>query len=230
MAEYMWPVDEFKHSKIFDFKHKSTSRYSKYSPPHENVAMERIHVPQKIKTIYHTKIIKVPEHHHYFHEKEKIVPEHHHYIHEKEKLVKFDDHQNDGIDYYNNKNDYQNEFQPSEFHPQEYHRKEPDNYEENDYTRQNPKNYQLDYQTKEQNYEQNEYSRHKQRHDPKSSHGYEIEESKSEDDEDPYYPPHPLHRDHSYPSASEPKPKRVAHRKRPPQRNVSKKHYKRKFH
>ncbi|CAG9824813.1 unnamed protein product [Phaedon cochleariae] len=33
----------------------------------------RIHVPQKIKTIYHTKIVKVPEHHHYFHEKEKII-------------------------------------------------------------------------------------------------------------------------------------------------------------
>ncbi|XP_050298331.1 uncharacterized protein LOC126737459 [Anthonomus grandis grandis] len=35
----------------------------------------RIHVPQKIKTIYHTKIIKVPEHHHHFHEKEKIIIE-----------------------------------------------------------------------------------------------------------------------------------------------------------
>ncbi|XP_030762631.1 uncharacterized protein LOC115887353 [Sitophilus oryzae] len=35
----------------------------------------RIHVPQKIKTVYHTKIIKVPEHHHHFHEKEKIVIE-----------------------------------------------------------------------------------------------------------------------------------------------------------
>ncbi|KAK9880886.1 hypothetical protein WA026_013214 [Henosepilachna vigintioctopunctata] len=41
----------------------------------------RIHVPTKIKTIYHTKIIKVPEHHHYIHEKEKIVPveTHHHH-------------------------------------------------------------------------------------------------------------------------------------------------------
>ncbi|XP_074038517.1 uncharacterized protein [Leptinotarsa decemlineata] len=35
----------------------------------------RIHVPHKIKTIYRTKIIKVPEHHHYFHEKEKIYVE-----------------------------------------------------------------------------------------------------------------------------------------------------------
>uniref|UniRef100_A0A6P7GG71 Histidine-rich glycoprotein-like n=1 Tax=Diabrotica virgifera virgifera TaxID=50390 RepID=A0A6P7GG71_DIAVI len=34
----------------------------------------RIHVPHKVKTVYHTKIIKVPEHHHYYHEKEKIVP------------------------------------------------------------------------------------------------------------------------------------------------------------
>ncbi|KAK5640245.1 hypothetical protein RI129_011056 [Pyrocoelia pectoralis] len=32
----------------------------------------RIHVPTKIKTIY--KIIKVPQHHHYFHEKVKEVP------------------------------------------------------------------------------------------------------------------------------------------------------------
>ncbi|KAJ8922424.1 hypothetical protein NQ315_004370, partial [Exocentrus adspersus] len=40
----------------------------------------RIYVPTKIKTIHHTKIIKVPEHHHYFHEKEKIILEapHHH--------------------------------------------------------------------------------------------------------------------------------------------------------
>lgn len=40
----------------------------------------RIHVPQKIKTIYHTKIIKVPEHHHYIHEKTKLIkvePPHH---------------------------------------------------------------------------------------------------------------------------------------------------------
>ncbi|XP_063915365.1 uncharacterized protein LOC135131515 [Zophobas morio] len=49
----------------------------------------RIHIPTKIKTIFHTKIIKIPEHHHYIHEKEKPhlvkVPEHHHYFHEKEK-------------------------------------------------------------------------------------------------------------------------------------------------
>lgn len=56
--------------------------------------MHRIHVPQKIKTIYHTKILKVPVHHHYFHEKEKLVPEHHHYIHEKEKVVKWQPHDN----------------------------------------------------------------------------------------------------------------------------------------
>lgn len=46
----------------------------------------RIHVPTRIKTIYHTKIIKVPEHHHYIHEKEKIVPvvsHHHHSSHHK---------------------------------------------------------------------------------------------------------------------------------------------------
>ena len=30
-------------------------------------------MPQQIKTVYHTKIIKVPEHHHHFHEKEKII-------------------------------------------------------------------------------------------------------------------------------------------------------------
>ncbi|XP_056630782.1 uncharacterized protein LOC130441224 [Diorhabda sublineata] len=34
----------------------------------------RIHVPQKIRTIYRTKIIKVPEHHYHYHEKEKLVP------------------------------------------------------------------------------------------------------------------------------------------------------------
>ncbi|XP_045461793.1 uncharacterized protein LOC123671936 [Harmonia axyridis] len=46
----------------------------------------RIHVPTRIKTIYHTKIVKVPEHHHYIHEKEKIVPvvsHHHHSTHHK---------------------------------------------------------------------------------------------------------------------------------------------------
>ncbi|KAL3275935.1 hypothetical protein HHI36_020669 [Cryptolaemus montrouzieri] len=47
----------------------------------------RIHVPTKIKTIYHTKIVKVPEHHHYIHEKEKYVPLethlHHHQSHHK---------------------------------------------------------------------------------------------------------------------------------------------------
>ncbi|XP_076264194.1 uncharacterized protein LOC143198716 [Rhynchophorus ferrugineus] len=54
---------------------------SKYHHVHH-----RIHVPQKIKTVYHTKIIKVPEHHHHFHEKEKIIiekqepkEEHHHH-------------------------------------------------------------------------------------------------------------------------------------------------------
>ncbi|XP_066147835.1 uncharacterized protein [Euwallacea fornicatus] len=57
----------------------------------------RIHVPQKIKTIYHTKIIKVPEHHHHFHEKEKIIIEkeppkiEHHPIIIKEKLHHHDD-------------------------------------------------------------------------------------------------------------------------------------------
>lgn len=34
----------------------------------------RIHIPQKLKTVYHTKYIKIPEHHHYFHEKVKEVP------------------------------------------------------------------------------------------------------------------------------------------------------------
>ncbi|KAK4873073.1 hypothetical protein RN001_015102 [Aquatica leii] len=34
----------------------------------------RIHVPTKIKTVYQTKFVKVPEHHHYFHEKVKEVP------------------------------------------------------------------------------------------------------------------------------------------------------------
>lgn len=50
-----------------------------------------------MKTVYVTKLVKVPEHHHYFHEKVKKepvtklvkVPEHHHYFHEKKK----DDHQ-----------------------------------------------------------------------------------------------------------------------------------------
>lgn len=53
-------------------------------------------MPTKIKTIYHTKIIKVPEHHHYIHEKEKPklikIPEHHHYFHEKEKEKLVDIH------------------------------------------------------------------------------------------------------------------------------------------
>lgn len=31
----------------------------------------KIHVPTKVKTVYRTKIVKVPEHHHYFHEEEK---------------------------------------------------------------------------------------------------------------------------------------------------------------
>nr|CAH7755474.1 unnamed protein product [Callosobruchus chinensis] len=59
----------------------------------------RIHVPQKIHKIYHTKIIKVPEHHHYFHEKEKIIQiekpkEEVHYPPLKEEEVgDFDDHQ-----------------------------------------------------------------------------------------------------------------------------------------
>ncbi|KAJ8971915.1 hypothetical protein NQ314_000487 [Rhamnusium bicolor] len=37
------------------------------------IVHHRIYVPQQIKTIHHTKIVKVPEHHHYFHEKEKII-------------------------------------------------------------------------------------------------------------------------------------------------------------
>nr|CAI5825899.1 unnamed protein product [Callosobruchus analis] len=59
----------------------------------------RIHVPQKIHKIYHTKIIKVPEHHHYFHEKEKIIQiekpkEEVHYPPLKEEEVgEYDDHQ-----------------------------------------------------------------------------------------------------------------------------------------
>ncbi|XP_044270127.1 histidine-rich glycoprotein-like [Tribolium madens] len=64
------------------------------SPGHH--VHHRIHVPTKIKTVYHTKIIKIPEHHHYFHEKEKPhlvkVPEHHHYFHEKEKEKPLDLH------------------------------------------------------------------------------------------------------------------------------------------
>ncbi|XP_060520295.1 uncharacterized protein LOC132698317 [Cylas formicarius] len=65
----------------------------------------RIHVPVKVKTVYHTKIIKVPEHHHHFHEKEKTyviekpkpvpvavpVPVHHHHkLLEEEKFSDLD--------------------------------------------------------------------------------------------------------------------------------------------
>ncbi|CAH1990933.1 unnamed protein product [Acanthoscelides obtectus] len=59
----------------------------------------RIHVPQKIHKIYHTKIIKVPEHHHYFHEKEKIIQvekpkeEVHYPPLKEEELGEYDDHQ-----------------------------------------------------------------------------------------------------------------------------------------
>lgn len=41
----------------------------------------RIHVPAKVKTVYITKFIKIPEHHHYFHEKEKQIVVDHHAIH-----------------------------------------------------------------------------------------------------------------------------------------------------
>lgn len=41
----------------------------------------RIHVPTKVKTVYITKFIKIPEHHHYFHEKEKQIVVDHHDLH-----------------------------------------------------------------------------------------------------------------------------------------------------
>ncbi|KAJ3635731.1 hypothetical protein MTP99_008618 [Tenebrio molitor] len=88
------------------------------SPGHH--VRHRIHVPTKVKTIYHTKIIKIPEHHHYIHEKEKPhlvkVPEHHHYFHEKEKEKLVDLH-----DYHQKDDDL--DFQPdyeSDHHKSHY--------------------------------------------------------------------------------------------------------------
>ncbi|RZC40448.1 hypothetical protein BDFB_006376 [Asbolus verrucosus] len=81
----------------------------------------RIHIPTKVKTIYHTKIIKVPEHHHYIHEKEKPklikVPEHHHYFHEKEKekLVDLHDFHHQEEDDHGFQHDYENEHHRSSF-------------------------------------------------------------------------------------------------------------------
>ncbi|KAL1517956.1 hypothetical protein ABEB36_001652 [Hypothenemus hampei] len=83
----------------------------------------RIHVPQKIKTIYHTKIIKVPEHHHHFHEKEKIIIEkekpknEHHTI----TVIKGDDHNDwdsglESSNYYKKKRNAQHPHQSNKGH------------------------------------------------------------------------------------------------------------------
>lgn len=73
----------------------------------------RIIVPQRIKTIYHTKIVKVPEHHHYFHEKEKIIQletSHHKDDHKTElKDVRYPPLDNDDFDDF------------SDFHPGDHH-------------------------------------------------------------------------------------------------------------
>ncbi|XP_025829632.1 uncharacterized protein LOC108732738 [Agrilus planipennis] len=55
----------------------------------------RLHVPKHIKTIYKTKIIKVPEHHHYIHHEKKEeafeplkIPQYHHFFHDENEKIK----------------------------------------------------------------------------------------------------------------------------------------------
>ncbi|XP_044758673.1 uncharacterized protein LOC123316585 [Coccinella septempunctata] len=70
----------------------------------------RIHVPTRIKTIYHTKIIKVPEHHHYIHEKEKLVPvvsHHHHSSHHKSSSYTDVDVEESKLEYHQAADNYQ---------------------------------------------------------------------------------------------------------------------------
>lgn len=38
----------------------------------------RIHVPQKVHTVFVTKVVKIPEHHHHHHEVKKEEHHHHH--------------------------------------------------------------------------------------------------------------------------------------------------------